>query len=101
MTRIEVLKPTENDWHGSYTINGWYRGVENQMFVRCVFNGYINPPGEIPDWRTPVWRTSVWGNDDYGLEFDCDTEEEAWNMFLKVVNMKYVNRSDLIDLGFV
>jgi hypothetical protein len=94
--RVEVLKPTQDDWYGSYTIDGRYNGVDKQMFVEVIFNGNISPPGQ-----TPTWRTCVWGNDDCGMEFDCSTEAEAWNKFLQVIGMKFVNRDELIKLGFV
>lgn len=96
--RVEVLKPTQDNWHGSYTLDGWYKGVEKPMFVECIFNGNITA---YDHKLAPVWRTCVWGNDDCGMEFDCATEAEAWNKFLQVIGMKYVNRKDLIDLGFV
>jgi hypothetical protein len=94
--RIEVLKPTQDDWYGSYTIDGGYNGVKGQMFVKVVFNGNISAPGQ-----TPTWRTCVWGNDDCGMEFDCDTEKECLDKFFQVIGMKFVNREELYKLGFV
>ena len=95
-TRIEVLKPTQDDWYGSYNIEGHYNGIENQMCVEVIFNGNISAPG-----TAPTWRTCVWGNDDCGMEFDCSTEAECWNKFLQVIGMKFVNRAELSRLGFV
>jgi hypothetical protein len=43
----------------------------------------------------------VWGNDDDGMEYDCDNETEAWTMFLQVIGMKFVNKEDLKKLGYV
>lgn len=96
--RVQVLKPTQDDWYGSYTLEGWYEGVEKQMFVQCIFNGNITA---YDPTLAPVWRTSVWGNDDCGMEVDCDTEAEAWVKFLQVIGMQFVNREDLTALGFV
>lgn len=93
--RVEVFKPTQDDWYGSYNINGYYRGVKDPMMVEVIFNGNI---GNAAD---PCWRTCVWGTDDCGMEFDCDTEAEAWNKFLQVIGMKFVNMVDLKNLGFV
>lgn len=96
--RVEVLKLTQDDWYGSYELTGYYKGLEKPMVVEVIFNGNItayNPKSE------PVWRTCVWGNDDCGMEFDCATEAEAWNKFLQVIGMDYVNRDRLIALGFV
>jgi hypothetical protein len=94
--RIEVLKQTSDDWYGSYHIEDWYKGKEKQMFVEVVFNGDISLPGE-----TPIWRTCVWGNDDCGMEYDCDTEAEAFNKFLQVIGQESVTREFLSSLGFV
>ena len=96
--RVEVLKPTQDDWYGSYTIAGGYKGEMNQMFVEVIFNGNITA---FDPKQYPVWRTCVWGTDDCGMEFDCSTETEAWNKFLQVIGMKFVNRDELIKLGFV
>ena len=97
-TRIEVLKPTEDEWYGSYKVNGHYKGIEDQMCVEVVFNGNISA---YDPKQVAVWRTCVWGNDDCGMEFDCDTEAECWDKFLQVISMKFVNRGALKTLGFV
>jgi len=89
---VEVLKPTNDDWCGSYVIDGHYDGVKNQMLVQVIFNGMIG---------NGVWRTCVWGNDDLGMEFDCSTEAECWNKFLQVIGMEYVDFVALRELGFV
>ena len=94
--RIEVLKQTSDDWYGSYYLEDWYKGKKKQMFVEVIFNGNISPPG-----KTPTWRTCVWGNDDCGMEYDCDTEVEAFNMFLQVIGQESVTREFLSSLGFV
>lgn len=96
--RIEVLKPTQEDWHGSYVVDGWYAGTQRQMFVGVIFNGNITAYDKsLP----PVWRTCVWGNDDCGMDYDCDNEAECLNVFMQVIGMKYVNRAELVKLGFI
>jgi hypothetical protein len=97
MKRICVFKPTQDDWHGSYNMDIW-NGNRNQMFVEVIFNGNISA---YDPTRKPTWRTCVWGNDDYGMEYDCDDGLEAWNMFLQVINMEYVNFDSLKKLGYV
>jgi len=96
--QVNVLKPTLESWHGNYTLDGWYYGVQHQGFVEVTFCGNICT---YDTTLVPVWRTCVWGNDDCGMEFDCDTEAEAWNKFLQVIGMKFVNRAELVSLGFV
>jgi hypothetical protein len=98
MYRVEVFKPTQDDWHGSYRLDDWYNGTKNQMLVNVIFNGNIR---SYDPKETPVWRTCVWGNDDDGMEYDCDNETEAWTMFLQVIGMKFVNKDDLKKLGYV
>jgi hypothetical protein len=51
IAEIEVFKPTKDDWYGSYQLDGYYHGIEKQMFVEVTFNGNISAPGEVPNWR--------------------------------------------------
>jgi hypothetical protein len=95
---VECLKPTKDDWCGSYKIDGYYSEVKNQMFVQVIFNGNIT---EDDPTEASVWRTCVWGNDDCGMEFDCATEAECWNKFLQVIGMESVDMAALRLLGFV
>jgi len=95
--RVEVLKPTQDNWYGNYTVDG-YNGVKDQGCVEVIFNGNITA---YDPTLAPVWRTCVWGNDDCGMEYDCDNETQAWNMFLQVIGMKFVNKQALRDLGYV
>jgi hypothetical protein len=97
MDKVEVFKPTQDDWSGSYRFDGRYEGDENQMLVAVMFLGNICA-SELT--KAPVWRTSVWGNDDYGMEYDCDNETEAWTMFLQVIKMEFVNKEALRKLGY-
>lgn len=97
MTKVKVFKPTEDDWSGSYRLDGRYAEGENQMLVAVMFLGNIC---DFDPTEAPVWRTSVWGNDDEGMEYDCDNETEAWDRFLQVIKMEFVNKKDLINLGF-
>jgi len=93
--RIEVLKPTNDDWCGSHIVQDWPSptgpGTVEQMFVSVVFNGMIGDG---------IWRTCVWGTDDCGVEFDCDNEAECWNKFLQVICMYYVDMEELSNIGF-
>lgn len=93
--RVDVFKRTQDDWYGSYKLQPIY-GPEGGMLVRVSFLGNICPPDEVP-----LYRTCVWGNDDCGVEFDTYLEGQAWNIFLQVIGMRYVNRDALKELGFV
>jgi len=87
--KVQVFKPTNDNWCGSYKLDGIHNSV---MLVEVIFNGNIG---------NGVWRTCVWGNDDCGMEFDCDSEAKCWNMFLQVIGMKFVDMVAVRDLGFV
>lgn len=89
---MTVFKRTQDDWYGSYYTS------HDEMLVECIFNGNImqNFPGKLP-----IWRTCVWGTDDCGMEIDCTTEAEAWIKFLQVIGLEFVNRDELLKLGFV
>ena len=96
--RVSVFKQTRDDWCGSYTLGDYHNGIKNKMLVEVIFNGNITA---YDPSLAPVWRTCVWGNDDCGMEFDCDTEATAWNMFLQVVGLEYVDMSTLTALGYI
>jgi len=83
---VNVFKRTTDDWYGSYRLDN----TDNGMLVEV---GFANLDG--------LFRVSVWGTDDCGMEFDRESENEAWNIFLGVIGMENVNRKELIDLGFV
>ena len=96
--KIQVLKQTQQNWYGSYTVEKTYKGVCKQKFVEVTFHGNINARWPA---RSETWRTRVCGNDNYAMEIDCSTREEAWNKFIQVIELEYVNREDLIKLGFI
>lgn len=81
----ERFKKTQDNWFPNY----------RDDVVRVTFHGNI---GSSED---PCCRVSVWGEDDCGMEYDCDTESEAWNIFLQVINMKYVNKAALKEMRFM
>lgn len=96
--RISVFKLTHDNWCGSYRLGDYYDGVKNPMLVEVIFNGNITSYMEELD---PVWRTCVWGNDDLGMEFDCNSYEEAWAKFQEVIALDHVDQSKLKELGYV
>jgi hypothetical protein len=94
--RIEVLKPTQDDWYGTYELQGWFNGVKNQGLVQVSFCGNISPPDQAP-----VFRTCVWGDDDFGLEYDSPNEADAYNKFLQIIGMTSVDQQAVRELGFI
>lgn len=87
--RVEVFKRTQDEWYGNYKIVG------DERVSDLVEVAFLN--------LMPGWRVCVWGNDDCGLErdFDSDSESEAWNIFLQVIGMDFVNMQALRGLGFI
>lgn len=94
--RIDVFKPTDDDWYPSYQLYDLWDEVKNQTLVRVSFLGNISPPG-----RMPVFRVCAWGNDDFGMELDLTEEALAFNIFLQIIGKNVVNRQDLKEFGFI
>lgn len=88
---VIVYKETQEDWFPSYMLDD-----TDTMMVRVSFLGNISD-----DPANPIWRTCVWGDDDMGMEFDCNNERECWNKFQMVIVQPYVNRDYLKSAGFV
>ena len=92
-TRVNVYKPTDDDWYDSYQISN--AGAET-MLVQVSFTQTGPSPPIKGDWRV-----CVWGNDDCGMEMDFQSESVAWNMFLQVIGLSRVNRGGLKQYGFI
>lgn len=90
--QAQVFKRTQDDWYGNYKI-----AVDQRVsdLVEVTFMNLL--PGPTPTG----WCVCVWGNDDYGLERDFESETEAWNIFLQVIGMEFVNQQALRDMGFI
>jgi hypothetical protein len=84
---VEVFKQTQDDWFPCYKL------IHKTNLVIVRFSA-LNP-------EYNKWRVSVWGEDDCGMEFDEQYENIAFNKFLQVIGMEYVNKKALIELGFV
>ena len=90
--RVDVFKRTQDDWYGNYRIVGDQR-VSDLVETSFMKLEPMNTGG-------PLWRVCVWGNDDCGVEKDFESETEAWNTFLQVIGLPFVNRSLLTAMGF-
>ena len=88
---IMVMKLTNEDWAPSFLIHGMMGGKQSPRLLRVKFHGRLS------DGK---FRTSVWGADDFGLEYDTNTEGKAWKKFQEVISVEYVSRSSLKKLGF-
>ena len=92
--RCSIFKKTTDDWCPSYTLMDWYKGVEHQTLVEVI----LTRTG--PNLDTD-WRVCAWGGDDFGMEKDFTTYDEAWNCFIQVISLETVNISTLKDMGFI
>ena len=90
--KIEVYKPTKEDWHGSFRIQ-WQGEV---MLVRVSTFPMRPWSGNLKK----LWRVCVWGDDDCGMEKDFLHPDEAKRAFDYIVGLEYVNRIDLFNIGF-
>jgi hypothetical protein len=86
--KIEVYKETDDEWHPNYHKN----------LVSVSYGDYSKQEHYQYDSK---YRVSVWGADDCGMElwFDATSEAKAMNLFMQVIGMKSVNRSNLTSLG--
>lgn len=80
--RISVFKKTHDNWHGSYHLNEYYKGIKSQKIVEVIFCGQISDN---------LWRVCVWGCDDYSLERDFDIEDKAWQCFITIIRYEFVD----------
>ena len=84
--KVTIFKETTDDWHPSFFLNDWYKGTK---LVRASFLGLADGS----------WRVCVWGADDCGMEKDSESKEVAWNAFLAIVKLEYVNKDILKTMG--
>lgn len=98
VSSLSVFKFTQDNWSGSYTIDSYYDGTKNPMLVEVKFTSVIL---DTYDELGPRWLVCVWGNDDTGMEIDCNTREQAWEMFIDVIQLDFVNQTTLKEMGFV
>ena len=89
--KIEVYKPTQDDWNGNFVIQ-WQGDVKLVRVATMPLRAWKRQP--------PLWRVCVWGNDDFGMEVDFKTPEEAFQMFNKIIAFEFINKTELFALGF-
>jgi len=82
------MKLTREDWPSYDLENG---GLRDCTLLKVSFM----------QLSTGDFRTCVWGADDFGMEFDVENREIAWDKFQKIIVMDYVSQASLKKLGFV
>lgn len=87
--RVEMFKPTRDDWHPNYRIAEDKRyGATG--FVRVSFLGL----------NDGVHRVCVWGADDMGMERDFKHKSEARGMFKILTMLPSIEKAALLKHGF-
>lgn len=82
--KITVFKSTQEDWHPSYE-------MEDHLFLRVSY---------IP-LNNNTYRVCVWGADDFGMEKDLNSKNNAKELFHKIVELPEISENALKHLGFV
>lgn len=83
---IVVFKETNENWCGSYKLED-----RKGLFLKVSFHWYF---------PSNNWMVTVWGNDDFGMgKYDL-SQDEAMEIFMKVIKLPFVNQDDLYKLGF-
>lgn len=87
MKPLEKFLRTRENWFSSYfPLESGNPLNEHAVKVRAV------------RLRSGDWRVNVWGNDDFGLEKDGHTQEEAKALFDSLQD--YITQAQLEELGF-
>ena len=90
--RIDVYKPTNDDWYPNFKV------TDGPDLVHVSFT----QTGPNPEKFEGEFRVCVWGNDDCGMERDFENNEAlALNIFMQVIGWPTVDRDKLKELGFV
>lgn len=92
---IIVFKLTNEDWHYSYRLEGYYENITDRLLRVMFFK--LSSSNDEP----PIWRTCVWGNDDFGMEYDSATKEDTFAKFMQIISMEFISKTALEELGFV
>ena len=84
--KINVYKPTQDNWYGNYKI------IDGENLVLVSFL-QLDP-------ENTKWRVCIWGNDNMGMERDFISESVALNIFYQVIGWDNVNKDKLLELQF-
>jgi len=87
------MKPTRDNWCPNFP--------NNQVSVSIYLN--MGATDDKDDEGIGIWhRVCVWGSDDCGMEIDFTEhqEEDALNVYAKVMNLDFVDFAHVKSLGF-
>ena len=86
---ITIFKEVKEDWYGNYNIADDARYTGKYVSIRTA---------KLADY---IFRVCVWGNDDFGMERDYESEDDALLMFRACVETNELTKRFLIDHNFV
>ncbi len=85
----DVFKVTSEDWYPSYKLE------DKTKLVQVSFMQVLLATSATS------WRVCVGGQDDYVVERDFATENEAWCMFVRIIGLEDVTMNTLKNIGFL
>lgn len=91
--KISVYKDAQSNWYPSYTFKDY-------TYTMLVEVSFIKLPSLANSDNSFNYRVCAWGWDDFGLEKDFVSRKEAYDCFIQVISLKFVNVEDLTGLGF-
>jgi hypothetical protein len=81
---FQSYHPTTDDWHPCYSIQ---KEPHVRVRVMKLFSGFF--------------RVCVWGADDYGMEYDTSSQDEAFQLYRELLFTKAITIADLKSRGFI
>lgn len=96
MKKTTVYKPTKDNFCPSLIVgraDHWFS--DNEKLVRVNYHGNIS----YKESDKPCFRVSVWGTDDFGLEKDFESDQEAINLFMQIIQEETLSIQYLRTIG--
>lgn len=88
---MRVFKLTSDDWYPSYQLKGYHKGTKDPKMVEVSHLKLTN--GQ--------YRVCVWGADDCGMDFDTNSGNKAFRVFMMILDWDVVTKAKLKEMGFV
>jgi hypothetical protein len=94
--RHERLKPTSDNWYPSF-----WDSEEEYEFNREIdgCGGYCRVSIGPLDFARTGWRVAAWGNDDFGIDKDFNSFDEAMVLYNFLLDCSIVNHQTCFNQG--
>lgn len=90
--RMACLRPTSDNWYPSIWKDDEERTDDGCGGMVRVSISPLNP-------NFSMWRVACWGNDDFGIDRDFASYDEALQLYLKLCSFAYLTQQNCYDLG--